>query len=1086
VETLEALARQAPWLRRAVGWVLGGLIVLFAFFAASFAARNSDLWLHLATGRLLAQGRYQIGVDPFAYTTEDVTWVNHSWLSDWLLYLGYTSVGGVGLVVLKALAVALLAVILLQIKRPGAGNAWPAACTALAILAMSPRLLLQPTCLSFLFLGLTLWLLWRPQAAQDNMQAEAPRGPWKSYAFLPLLCALWVNMDAWFLLGPPLIGLFWLGERLELALAGAAGSGHPRRARGSGARPFSTPWWVLPASLAACLLNPHHVYAFALPAELSAVLWEPGVQSDPRFHRLLVSPWQLGVRWQPASAISLAEWAYFVLVGLGLASFAFNWKRPSGWRLLIWTAFGMLGAWQVRAVPFFAVVAGPIAALNMQDFLSRLASAPHAIHGREPPGWRLGRLSILGASVALIALAWPGWLQGFQRTERRVAWDVQPDPSLVHVAETIHRWREEGQLRDGDRAFAFHPDVAHYLAWHCPEERGFFDSRFSLFHATAAEYEEVCRGLNPALDLAGAGAERRLSNWRVILQNHGITYLILFDPDLKNLLPLASALARDPGQWTLLHTDGQAFLYGWNEGRARGEPSPDAFAALRFDPERLAFDPAAAVHDLPAAPGEGPGRGPRPRDFLSSYLEPAPRATWESPAATFLLHHFEDLASAQQREDRKRDLGGFAAGLAGIAAPSARPAGVPTDVLIRLRAMPLFFADSERLPALPLLTVRAARRALAADPDDANAHLTLGQAYLALFTSGGGGPLERSLPPLAMLRHIQVVTSLEQALIANPDLEVVHKSLAEIFERRQYLDAALDHRRAELRLTHHAGPRTGESKEQFADRFAMLEKSVLNLEDLVQNRQNEYAIQGQALGSAPLKKAELALSLGLVREALDGVLLKSVVVLFGTAGAKLELTLFLMLGRAQDAGVNLQDVNAAPNRIGPFELASITRGGRAQQYRLPSYEWFNACQAAAVGDYDRAQQAFDSMRERLREQEHKNMEQFRRSMAMLVTQEAGLMAQSGNLILQFVARHDQQHLAPALEDVHFLRAEQADLTVMAGVLALEQGLPAGAERRFREAIDLCASIEGSVVEFSGRPLAEVQLRRMEAIRKCVP
>src|SRR5262249_27887455 len=50
-----------------------------SFLLASFAIRNTDFWMHLATGRLLAKGNYQFGVDPFAFTTTDTSWVNHSW-----------------------------------------------------------------------------------------------------------------------------------------------------------------------------------------------------------------------------------------------------------------------------------------------------------------------------------------------------------------------------------------------------------------------------------------------------------------------------------------------------------------------------------------------------------------------------------------------------------------------------------------------------------------------------------------------------------------------------------------------------------------------------------------------------------------------------------------------------------------------------------------------------------------------------------------------------------------------------------------------------------------------------------------------
>src|SRR5947207_13433431 len=91
-------ARPARW----PDATLVALVLAFAFLAASFAARNSDLWLHLAAGRLLAHGEYTFGSDPFAYTTQDVYWANHAWLFDWALYAGYQMLGGAGLVVLKA------------------------------------------------------------------------------------------------------------------------------------------------------------------------------------------------------------------------------------------------------------------------------------------------------------------------------------------------------------------------------------------------------------------------------------------------------------------------------------------------------------------------------------------------------------------------------------------------------------------------------------------------------------------------------------------------------------------------------------------------------------------------------------------------------------------------------------------------------------------------------------------------------------------------------------------------------------------------------------------------------------------------
>ncbi|MFZ4647680.1 MAG: hypothetical protein ACOYNP_18140, partial [Gemmataceae bacterium] len=64
-------------------------ILLVALLSSSFIARNSDLWLHLATGRMLANGTYQFGTDPFTHTMEHHYWANHSWLFDWGLYLAH-------------------------------------------------------------------------------------------------------------------------------------------------------------------------------------------------------------------------------------------------------------------------------------------------------------------------------------------------------------------------------------------------------------------------------------------------------------------------------------------------------------------------------------------------------------------------------------------------------------------------------------------------------------------------------------------------------------------------------------------------------------------------------------------------------------------------------------------------------------------------------------------------------------------------------------------------------------------------------------------------------------------------------------
>src|SRR5262245_59745736 len=78
--------------------LLDGLLVhpvlVLAFLAASYRAANSDVFLHLAAGRFLAQNGFT-WTDPFTFAAQGV-WVNHSWLFDLGLYFLYTLTGADG------------------------------------------------------------------------------------------------------------------------------------------------------------------------------------------------------------------------------------------------------------------------------------------------------------------------------------------------------------------------------------------------------------------------------------------------------------------------------------------------------------------------------------------------------------------------------------------------------------------------------------------------------------------------------------------------------------------------------------------------------------------------------------------------------------------------------------------------------------------------------------------------------------------------------------------------------------------------------------------------------------------------------
>ena len=125
---------------------------------------------------------------------------------------------------------------------------------------------------------------------------------------------------------------------------------------------------VLLAGLAACLLNSNHFHAFTLPPELELTRAGELLENDPQFHLLFISPLRKDYYQPAAIGLSVAGLAYWPLLALSLISFVFLFDRQPWRRLLVWLGFALLSLYNVRTIPFFAIVAGPIMALNWQDF----------------------------------------------------------------------------------------------------------------------------------------------------------------------------------------------------------------------------------------------------------------------------------------------------------------------------------------------------------------------------------------------------------------------------------------------------------------------------------------------------------------------------------------------------------------------------------------------------------------------------------------------------------------------------------------------------------------------------------------------
>lgn len=744
-----------------VDLVLAVLAVCLAFLLASFAARNSDVWLHLGAGKLLATGGYSPGSDPLSYTAAGRPWVNHSWLYDLGSYFLYQADGSTGfaLVLAKALAAAVAFGLLIGVRRPGR-SLWPwAAVATVAAVATAPRLTLSPLVGSVFFLAVTLFLV---------LRVPARAGSWRLPLAIGVTFWFWANVDGWFVLGPAALGLLLVGEMI--------------RARGAtGNTPADDPLGPLPdaATLArallvgvvACMLNPHHVRVWQLPFELSEsvanLFGASAIRLDPRLNFTLYSPLTSQYWESPLLGASWAGWAYGLLLAAGVCAVGLPGVagRLFGARAeveplplphaVLWVGFAVLSLVTVYAVPFLAVVTVPVVASRLNAL-----SATVALADRGERRTRLlltlsgvGRAASVLGLLALCAAAWPGWVApaaGSTQASRRVAWAVEPDPAVADAARQLGAWRAGGQLPPDARGFITSIDLANYCAWFAPGEKVFANGRFNHHRPEFPEFVAARRGLG--FFRTGEPPDRKEAE--AIFAARGVGYVAVSagatEPDATRVVARAVAVQmwRAADRFAPWYIDGRTTVCGW-----RGNPaaSPPAFDRLRVDPAFLAFGPG--VEKLKPGKAELPAE----RGWWAEFADPPPAA---APGVDEAFGWIDYKQVVVQREAvRTLTASLLRLNVPGVAAPPiAQIRNMAGNELTARqdRFTPPHAKDGSSLAA-PLLAVRAARRAIAASPDHPDGYYALSRALA-----------DADLPISEDERTLGVVTALRQCLTRLP------------------------------------------------------------------------------------------------------------------------------------------------------------------------------------------------------------------------------------------------------------------------------------------------------------------------------
>jgi tetratricopeptide (TPR) repeat protein len=816
--------------------------------------------------------------------------------------------------------------------------------------------------------------------------------------------------------------------------------------------------------------------------------------------------------FEPWAGLSVAGLAYYPLLVLGAVSFLLAWPKLRGWRVALWVGFALLSAWHGRAIPFFAVVAGPVAALNLYDFAAgRRALSPRAAVA--------GRWVSLLAVLALLVAAVPGWLEATPHEWRRVSWGVVPDPSLKQLAETIRKKIDKGDLPPDINWFNTTPESAYYLAWYCPGQKTFCDQRLTPFDRVARDYVTARRAL-AGLDGDGKKDSRA---WTGIFAEHDVTYVVHAEPDPGHPSAVLRRILATPEEWVPLaglFPVGRAGVFGWQD--ATGRPDRRPFAGRGIDLDRLAFGP-----DAEPAPRSRP-REPRRAEWWGweRLWRPEPPRAVDTYEGQQYLALFGQISG--------RNLQGMQTHWRAVydRAIASRAAAGPFAVFL-VPQPPHFEIFRARFddgpPEALYLALRRARRALAANPDDARSWYLLGQVYVSLAQN----TRERvhAPPELRLIRQAQALAALRQAVELDPDLYEAHLLLALYYRQsvwmfghgprghggarpprqlRQvaYLDLALKHLREVARLLPAYGKPAAESDAAFVKRVQQAADAVTDLEKLLEKTREEYRIRSAGERTSVIDKARIARNLGLAETAFEELEKASINDLSESAGAGpptalgavVKLELLLDMGRPdqvrQALGIDEKDKAGFVRALGGIPEVS-----------LAAYDWLQLQAAAAQGDYDVADEVLA-----------RNLTELRGPARRLATTDLAVnlvrtvvpalvpeaMEVSGLGALGLPARVPWWFLAARGRGLSVgLGIREAEVLTLRGWLALEAGAMTEARRDLEDALHLATpGIKalppllalvgtpgrqlagrlnlGDRFDFGGRPLAQIGVEWLRA------
>jgi len=333
---------------------------LWPFTAVSLAAlaglvapvSTVDLAYAIRTGQVIIETGSVPTTDSFTFTAQGAPWFDQQWLAQLVFAGAFAAAGWEGLVVLRALLVALAVGVVLAACRLRGANPRAAALLALgALLVASPALALRAQLLGVVAFAVTLALV--------AGRHRHPLVPWG----VPVMAAVWANVHGSFVLAPAVVGWAILEDGLD-------------------GRPWRRWLPVLVVTVLATFVTPFGPTVWAYTIALS---------SNPLIRRLITE-------WQPTWPLTAVGVAFYASAALAVLAILTRRARAD---------------WNPATVAWLAILAllGAVAQRNVVwwAFGATVALAPVVPRATLPAGRPALGGAVAAGLVLAVTVALPWW-----------------------------------------------------------------------------------------------------------------------------------------------------------------------------------------------------------------------------------------------------------------------------------------------------------------------------------------------------------------------------------------------------------------------------------------------------------------------------------------------------------------------------------------------------------------------------------------------------------------------------------------------------------------------------------------------------